>query len=602
MTVAAPPQDRASSPPAEGLSGKVSVYSGSGVLLIALALAAAIYFVQAGRSPEMAVMRTGVMFGAILAAVAASYFFSQGRAARPATAGLLILATITVLLLAVYFFRIAWYVFFPADFLTWSEGEFVNDLIKLSVGYPLYSPQVNNDSFVYAPASQLLTFALGWLVGHAYSIPVLRTIQVVYTITAAFLALACSLRLSALSGSSTGRSWLWRCFGFALLLLIATNTITNPFVHNLHGDALAQLVTIAAYYLLLRYVESGRATVLAAMTLIAPIGFLVKQSLLIWAGLIALVLAICGRSWARLLVFLAATGAVCAGTLGLCYAIWGRDFFYWTWYVLGKAAVSPLRSFHHMLDTWTYFAGGLLGGIAVLQGRYSRPLLGLWLVWLAIIATETYTSGIAWMMNHIGPGTLIAGVWFLAGLNRLWEAAEARTKATAQDWVNASAVTACIALVLNGMGLVRIPLRPISEDAYRYVRDIEAQFQGQDARNILLDAGSWVYVKDRVVMGDRGPAIGDRAYSGIGDFSGILSRINAKRYSKILVRGFHAPDFIYDYYLWPKSSGIRQALLDNYRESGTIEAASAPAAVPNWAEDPYYFGEITILEPKAAGL
>ena len=100
-------------------------------------------------------------------------------------------------------------------------------------------------------------------------------------------------------------------------------------------------------------------------------------------------------------------------------------------------------------------------------------------------------------------------------------------------------------------------------------------------------------------MGDRGPGFGDRARSQIGDFSGILSRIADKRYSKILVRGFRDRDFIYDYYLWPQSSGVRQALLDNYRETGRIPAAQGPPAVPNWAEDPYYFGEVTILEPKA---
>jgi hypothetical protein len=99
-------------------------------------------------------------------------------------------------------------------------------------------------------------------------------------------------------------------------------------------------------------------------------------------------------------------------------------------------------------------------------------------------------------------------------------------------------------------------------------------------------------------MGDRAASIGERGFTETGDFSGILSRIGAKRYSKILVRGLHDQDFVYDYYLWPKSSGIRKALLDNYRETGTIRAAEAPVTSKNAVHDPYYFGPIAILEPR----
>src|ERR1051325_8589417 len=202
------------------------------------------------------------------------------------------------------------------------------------------------------------------------------------------------------------------------------------------------------------------------------------------------------------------------------------------------------------------------------------------------------------MTNHIGPGSLIAGVWLLAGLASVWDSATAMRNRAAERWLRTAALTCGIALFFSGMGLVRIPVRAVPADAYRYVRDIERQFEGQPANRVLLDAGSWVYLKDRVIMRDRAPAIGALGGTGTGDFSGILSRIAAKHYSKILVRGFDATDFVYDYFLWPKSSGIRQALLDNYRETGKIRAVEAYNYARNWAEDPYYFGEITILEPK----
>jgi len=218
---------------------------------------------------------------------------------------------------------------------------------------------------------------------------------------------------------------------------------------------------------------------------------------------------------------------------------------------------------------------------------------------LALITLEAYTSGIEWMLNHIGPGCLMAGVWFLAGLDSLRNSAgESQKPAYLEGWIRASAVTAIVPLMFGGTGLVRIPLRRISGDCYRYVHDIEKEFQGQPANRILLDAGTWVYLKDRVIMRDRAAAVCSQGMGGTGDFSGFLSRIATKRYSKILVRDYHDPDFWYESFLWTKPRGIRQALLDNYRETGHIPAAKGPLAVKDWAEDPHFFGEITVLTPK----
>jgi hypothetical protein len=203
------------------------------------------------------------------------------------------------------------------------------------------------------------------------------------------------------------------------------------------------------------------------------------------------------------------------------------------------------------------------------------------------------------MLNHMGPGSLLAGIWFLAGLASVWNSiAESTASGQTQAWIRTGVVTAVVVLLFNGMGLVRIPLRSIPDDAYRYVAEIERAFAGQPADRVLLDAGTWVYRPDRVIMRDRCPSIGERGFTETGDFSAFRARLAGKHYSKILVRGFHAPDFVYDYYLWPKSSGIRRELAENYRETGRIRAAETPAHLKNWAEDPYYFGEITILEPK----
>ncbi len=579
---------------------RIALYS-AGVLAVALALADGIHALQVGRQPEKAVLVVGIVFAAMLAAIPCFYVLRMRRQAEPGMVGLIFLATCSILLLAIYFFWVSWYVFFPADFLIWSEGDFVNEMLKFSVGYPLYSPQINNDSFHYVPGPPLLTHLIASLAGQAWSIPMYRGIQVAYTAIAAFLATLCCRKILRVAWPElrAADSPLWIGMWYAGLLLIASNSISNPFSHNLNADALAQVGMLAAYYLLLTYIETGSPRVLVAMAFMAPVGFLLKQNLLIWAACYAVFLAIWGSSPKRLAAFVGGTAGLCAIVIGSCFLIWGEPFVYWVFYILSRHPVSPLRAFQHLLSCWTYVAAGLLGGAAILRGRKSNRLLGAWLVGLGILGAEAYTSGIAWMLNHMGPGCLIAGVWFFAGLTSIWDTATGLSAVLpAEAWIRAGALTATVALMFSGMGLVRIPLRPISDDAYRYVRDIEKEFQGQPASRVLLDMGSWVYLKDRVIMGDRAPSIGERGFSQTGDFSGILERIGSRRYSKILMRGFHDQDFVYDYYLWPKSSGIRKALLENYRETGLIRAVEPPFAVQNAGHDPYYFGRISILEPR----
>ena len=575
-----------------------------GTLGVALALAGLIQALQSsGQQPERAVLVIGVVFAAILIAVPGAYLLSGRQSAQPETACLTFLSTMAVLLVAIYFFWVRWYVFFPADIWIWSEGDFVNDMLKFSLGYPIYSPPVNHDSFAYVPGSQLLTYLIAWLAGKAGSIPSYRVIQLCYTAMAAFIAMLCCGRILRLAwpASRAPQGWLWNIFWYATCFLIATNSVTNPFPHNLHGDALAQLATVTAYYLLLVYIETRSPRVLAAMIVLVPLGFLVKQNILIWGLLYAGFLAVWGQSWKRLAVFAVATGALYGAVLAVCFAIWGSPFYYWVFYLFGHHQVSPLRSFQHVLDTWTYFAAGLVGGIVLLRGRKPDALLGAWLIWLALISVEAYTSGIAWMLNHVGPGCLIAGIWFLAGLASLVEGASSNETTTFERWFRAVAVTAIVALTFSGMALIRIPLRPVSEDAYRYVRDIEKEFEGQPAGKILLDVGTWVYLKDRVVMGDRASAIGEDGYANTGDLSGFISHIQSKRYAKILVRRLYEPDFWYDNALWPRPRGLRKVLLDSYRETRRIRAAAAPKDVKHWAEDPYLFDEISVLEPKPDG-
>jgi hypothetical protein len=542
------------------------------------------------------------------------YLGIRRRAAMPRRVALLVLASVGTALLAFYLTWVSHYVEYPADILMWAEGDFVNDIIKFRVGYPLYTSQVNNDSFHYTPGAQLTTYGLAWLVGIPDSIPVYRLIQLGYGLAAAVVAVCCYWRLRQLSGTNrlAQERGLWGAVALPLFFLIATNCLTNLFAHNLHDDALAQLVSVMAYWLLLDYALRRRRLTLVWMALIPAAGYFVKQSLGIWIPLYGIYLLFfdAPRSWFRIAGLTVGAFAVLGVLIAGCLAIWREPFWYWTVTMLSSKDVSPLRGFVHLLDAWVYYAIGLFAGFVLLRGPAARQLWGLWLVWLLLLGTETYTSGIEWMLNHMGPGCLVAGVWFLAGLTRLWSADRllALPGLAARAFLRAGLAVAVIGLAYAGMGLVWMPINPLPADAQRYLAEIEKEFVGLPSDKVLMDLGAWIHARDRVVMKDRAPCIAVRGASHAGgDFSGILGRLEDRYYQKILVHNLDAPMFWYDdgSRWWLRSSGIRQALHDNYQEVGRIRAVQGesrfimyPFEPLPWTATRYGFQDITILVPK----
>ena len=159
------------------------------------------------------------------------------------------------------------------------------------------------------------------------------------------------------------------------------------------------------------------------MALIPTLGFMVKQSLAIWAPLYCVYLLFFDSprsclAWWPLASPFASLGAVVSG----CYWLWGEPFRYWAFVVMGSYHVPLLRSVQHGLVVWAYYGAGFLAALVLLRGAALRRLLGPWVIWLLFFGAETYTSGLSVTLNHIGPGSLIAGIWFLAAVTRLWPA------------------------------------------------------------------------------------------------------------------------------------------------------------------------------------
>jgi hypothetical protein len=549
---------------------------------------------------ESAVSVGAVLLVSLASLPVAAYFLVRGKAAIPARMGQIAFASVCIVLSAVYLYCAASYIVFPADILIWSESDFVSDVAKLRLHYPLYTDQADNTSYIYPPGAQFVTYALANAIGQSSSVPALRAFQLLYTMLAAVFAALCALRILELANIQIGeRAAGWGIGILPLLFLVATNSITNPFTHYLHNDALAQLLHLIAFWILLKYAHTRNTRVLAAMAAIPAAGFMVKQSLAAWAAFYVAYLILFDRP--RSLARAAAVAIGAFGLLGLaiaaCYLAWGHPFFFWVFEVIGKHGVSPLRSVQHALTIWPYFLIGVAALGLLANARNLGALIGPWVIALAILATQTYTSGIAWMLNHIGPGCLLAAVWLAAAVMARWpESAAVKGRwAPGHDYVRAAISLLCLGLLLPGLGVVRMPVPALTKDTLRYVRDIERQFENQPAERVLLDAGSWLYMKANVIMKDRAASAGDRGYSGVGDFSSMLQRLRSRAYSRILVRNFDSPDFWYDHHLWRNSSKVRQALLDNYTVVAKIPAATQ---LPGHMESEYLFREISVLEPR----
>jgi hypothetical protein len=379
--------------------------------------------------------------------------------------------------------------------------------------------------------------------------------------------------------------------------LAGTNLLTNAYVQNLHNDALAQLICVAAFWLLLRYARTRSLLALGALALIPLSVFREAKSARLAAAHGNVSPAVRPAALLRAHRCFAIASTVC---VALVYAsgllLWGEHFRYWLFDTLSEHAISPLRSIQHVLDAWVYFALVILGGVVLIRRGQDRRVLGLWLVALLLLTAEAYTSGAAWMLNHLGPGSLLAAVWFMAAAASFWSAAVwPHGRPALFDYYRAALVVALGLLVLVGMSTVRIPLPSVPPDAYRYVAEIEREFSGEDPRRVLLDVGTWVYVPGRVVMRDRAPAIGERGYSATGDFSAMIDRLQKKQYAKILVREPFARDSWYEHADWASPSGISDALRQNYREVRTIRAVSSALGQSTGR---YTFRTISVLVPK----
>ncbi|HEX6309672.1 MAG TPA: hypothetical protein VFZ69_15965 [Longimicrobiales bacterium] len=530
------------------------------------------------------------------AAALAGHARRQGRVVPLDALPVAALATAATFLLLMTLYHLAAYIRLPVDLLSFAESPFVTDIIKLRTGEPLYTPAADNNSYPYTPGTQILTYAISSVLGGGDDIAFLRTVQFGYVVLAALVATSiCDMLARLLVGRAYRHAPVWRVVWFAVLLLVATEPRFNAYTHSLHNDGLALLISMSAYWLMTRWALERRSWILIAMAVLPAAGFLVKQNQLLWAGVFALyLLASGGMPLRRLALFVAGTTAFVAAAIAACYALWGDPFAYWIFAALGEKQVSVARSARHLLMAGTYYAMGLFAAWVLALRDRSRAAWLLLGAWALVFGMQTFTSGIGFAANHMGPGVVLAVCWFLVTVLKLWPHG-----AVGDRWryAQAGAAAGAVLMLVAGLGVVREPVTELSDDFDRYVAEIEAEFADLPVESVLLDTGTWPYLKAGVLMRDRATPVSlhvgiNQTEIGHANLAETIRRFRERRYARILAREIDTDQSRYDFQ--NRGSGVREAILENYHEVRRIRAVEG---VQRWWPL-HLLAEIVVLEPN----
>ena len=519
--------------------------------------------------------------------------------APPAWLGIALLSVASLAAIAVYARQEGKVILVPVDLVMGSESQFVDHIIRLRAGQPQYTPGDDANTSAYTPGAPILTYAIARAAGYPSSIAAYRLIQQLYLIVAAIFAAGAARSLLRFCMPASRLVGVWLLFWVPFFYLAANNPITNVYTHVLYSDGLALTMNAIAFWLLIKHLTSEDDRWLIPMALLPGISFFVKQKEAIWAALFVLYLLLAGKTSVRKVVIFAAAAFGSVGlAVAVCYLLWGDPFLFWSFTVLGALHVGLTTMFKQVADSGYFVMMGIIGGFLLFRGAHFRRLFPAWVCWIVLLLAAIYTSGVAYRPAHLGPASLIAAVWFAVALATLWPEKQASPQEPAHQLWKMAAITGGIVLLILSTGMLRFNRhRPdagasqtiVPSGLKRYTAEIEAEFQGLPAERVLLDSGSWVYLRANVVMKDRESPIGTLWGTEESDFAGTIERIRSKAYIKILARKLPKGDFLL------RGEAIQKALRENYREVRVIRATEIP---PEWLYPPLLY-DVAVLVPNS---
>lgn len=539
--------------------------------------------------PQYALLLPVLGVVALLPVVAAGVRSKRTGDARPLAVALAFSAT--WLVASAWMYRLAFLISFPADLLSYSEGIFINDITKIRVGAPFYGEPEQFDSYVYAPGASFVTYQLSRIVGASRSFTVLRGLMSGYALGVSLLGSVCAYRLVRIAAPDRAlrMSPVWAAVMAPLLFLIATNKVTNVYSWTLNVDGLAQLLVLLGFLVLIHYAEHRSAWLIPVMILLPGIGFLIKQNQMMWFGIFVGFLAVFDdpRSIRRAATVAVGGGLFIGLVLLLCSSAWGDPFWYWTFEVLQNHKLIPAESWNHFKTGFGSVLMILGGGGLLLLSPRDRRLWGLWLVALGMLLLTTYTSGIGYVMNHMGPATVLGAVFLLATL-AVFYGNDRRAAWTA-------AVPAAVAVAMMvGTYSVRRPQNELAVEGHAYVEQIRQELEGIEPDKVMVDVGAFLHFEADRVWRNGAVSVGEISYAGTSDFAGLKAKIRAKEFDRILVRAFQHELSWYDHVTLEKPTHLQEVMLETYRVASTVPRPKTRIG----RLDTHPFETISILVPK----
>ena len=486
-------------------------------------------------------------------------------------------------------YRLYFLTTFPADFLSPSEANFVANVIKLRTEGPLYGPPAAFDSYVYAPGAPTFTYGLAWILGGSTSIPILRSIQVLYALISAAIATVCCVLL--IRKVAPDVAWrlrsAWGLVLFPFFFLIATNPDFNRYSTLLSVDGLGQVIFVLGYFVLVAYIMHGHRWLVIAMVFIPAVGFLVEQHQLLWLGAFALFLALFDtpRSVTRGL-FVGAGGLIATATVALiCLWIWGEPFRYWVLGVLEHHEPPSAWNAAHLTHSATVLVLVVIGGAMWWRGSRERPLWGAWVFVMGALVVSSLAGDQEVGLNHLGPTALVGSIWFMASVISFYE------RSGRALWsVPLLAVAVIAALLFTGS--IPHPQNEPSTDATTYVQKIETEMEGLDPTRVLIDVGAFVHLRENKVWRDGALSVAEATQREADSLAGLKKRIRKAYYKKVLVRegGASTPTEMNRGRFGPD---ILKAVRKRYRLKGKIPAAGTSVSFRTPA-----FDEVSVYVPR----
>ncbi|MGD0529745.1 MAG: hypothetical protein ABSE49_31705, partial [Polyangiaceae bacterium] len=460
-------------------------------------------------------------------------------------------------------------ILFPWDLRMFSESTLLTDMLKMTAGHGPYTAPSDQNSYIYAPGLEYLTFALLRPLGAQLDIRACRAVTVLVGLAAAFVAGGVAVRLAESLGPLPHR----RAAHFVAASVAALVVFKSFTADACHPDNLYCLHAMLVIALCSGAVDRPSFGMAVVAVVVAGLGVAVKQTALPGAlGALIVVLGLCRRAFGLPRSALLAASSAVSVLLGawLDFHGWGR---FWALEVPSHQTVEPERVFGLVAHVMTVPHRILLVILFVpsvlylaMRARDRAPMvLG---PWLAVGVTEVLPSLASYFK--------VLGWWNNLTILDLWAALPivavvahvVHAPREERPMVARAVAAGLLVTLLDALNPTRAWPRHGQFELGRAL-DAAVARDVADGQRVLVSTGSaaLVHAGVRDVPLDRVSSIAEREVARLDELTETKARFATRYYGKLYLIGEEAPTY---------PPEVQQTIDANYHPVGTIDGDGMP--------------------------